>query len=63
MEGEGYASNPREEGGVLDQETKILGLYIIGLACKKIKLERLRKSSFPSFNPNWIGGRGLSSCA
>ena len=34
--GGGVASNPREEGGVLDQETKILGLYIIGLACKKV---------------------------
>ena len=35
--GRGVASNPREEeGGVLGQETKILGLYILGLACKKV---------------------------
>ena len=36
MEGGGVASNPREEGRVLDQETEISGLYILGLACKKV---------------------------
>ena len=32
----GVASNLRDKGGVLDQETEILGLYILGLACKKV---------------------------